>query len=274
MSRLLSISICLALVSSTSAVADDGAAEPFQNVVPASELVNLKMLTMDGVDIGTVSDIVIDREYGQIAFFAVRSKRSTNVLGNAYFLPASSVSLSSNAGRLTCNSTFEDVEHYGDLTKSGPMPLINTAVMSKLYSHYEAKPYWDTSVKVDQQLSLITVDELDGRIVRDSDWHVIARVKELLVEATGNWRVAYLSLGALPDAKTNQRIAVPMAAFAQETLSPTWLLDVPESALLLKQTFKRGDWPTEVNPGWNEFVHVKYGTSTAAGLQDAGTKTN
>ena len=75
------------------------------------------------------------------------------------------------------------------------------------------------------------MDELDGRIVRDSDWHVMARVKELLVEAIGNWQVAYLSLGALEHAKSNHRIAVPMAAFAQKTLSPTWLLDVPESAL-------------------------------------------
>lgn len=250
---------------------DDALVETFQSVVPASQVINHSVISSDGVEMGTVSDIVIDRNFGCVALIAVRSNQSPALVGSSYFVPPESVSYSVEKDRLTCAASSKEMKHFGDLTKSGPMALIKTSAMAKLYEGYQATPYWKAADETDSRLSLITVDELDGRIVRDSDWQVVARVQEILLEPQGNWRVAYLSLGAIAGADRKQRLAVPMAAFALKQLSPTWLLDVSSSAELLKKTFPRGEWPTEVDRGWTEFVHVKYGASLDGGLQQLPT---
>lgn len=263
----LSLSLII-LLTSVSAHGEDSLVEKFESVAPASHFINHTVVSKDGVEVGVVSDIVLDREHGCVAFIAVRSKHSPNVIGNAYYLPPESIRCSDEQSHLNCTASFEQIERFGDLTKTGPMTLINPDSMAKLYKGYQATLYWKTAGETKKRLSLITVDELDGRIVRDTDWQILARVQEVLVEPRGKWRVAYLSLGELTSSEKDQRLAVPMAAFAQKSLSPTWLLDVPASAKLLKQTFKQGEWPTEVDRGWTEFVHVKYGTAPDGGLQD------
>lgn len=268
MHRSLALAFTAAILTTSQSPAADKTSGKFENAIAASELVNRTVISKDGVEIGPVSDIVVDREHGRVAFLTVRGKRSPNILESSYFLPPEIVEYSPQTRSLTCTSSFEEIEHYGDLTDVLPMTLIQTTAMSKLFEHYGVRPYWDTAGKTTEKMSLITIDELDGRIVRDTDWQLMARIKEVIVEPSGHWRVAYLSLGELNKADDDQRLAVPMAAFAQKTLSPTWLLDVPGSAELLKKTFTRGEWPVEIDRGWTEFVHVKYGTAPDGGLQD------
>lgn len=268
MKRKLIIAITAAMLNASLVPAAEKSPDTFSDVVAAAELTNLTVIANDGVELGTISDVVVDRDYGRVAFIAIRSKRSANLIGNAYYLPPETINYSPKQQRLTCSASFEDIEHYGDLTDAVPMTLIQTESMAKLYGHYKVKPYWPLSKNAKKVRSLITVDELDGRIVRDSDWRILARVNEVMVEPEDQWRVAYLSLGALQEKDSGQRLAVPMAAFAQQTLSPTWLLDVSSNAKLLNHSFERGDWPLKIDRGWTEFVHVKYGKAPDGGLQD------
>jgi hypothetical protein len=148
-----------------------------------------------------------------------------------------------------------------------PATFAEAGTLRLLYEHFDVKPYWNA--KPDQhRLNVITVDELDGRIVRDANWNKLGRVEEILLAPQKQWKVAYLALTELSgEPKSPDRVAVPMAAFAIGTLSPTWLLDVPRESLLLKATFEAGDWPLKIDRGWIEFTHVKYGDDVLGGVQ-------
>jgi hypothetical protein len=165
---------------------------------------------------------------------------------------------------------YEDVEHAGDIVDAMPASRLSDAAVAEIYRHFQVAPFWMSSADSDQSLSLVTVDEMDGRIIRDDKWHILARVRELLIAPHDDWTVAYLGLGELSDQQASKRIAVPMSAFVHRSYSPTWLLDVSTDAELLKQTFETGEWPTEIDRGWIEFTHVKYGRSAVDGVQNSG----
>ncbi|MEZ6130000.1 MAG: hypothetical protein R3C59_15055 [Planctomycetaceae bacterium] len=242
----------------------------FEQVVPAKSVINHRVEDSHGVLVGTVADIVLDRQYGRVAFFAITSRRSGNTVASNYFIAPGAVDLWTADGRLRLKIPFEKVEHVGDIVKPVPMTYLDPAALKQLYHEHGAEPYWQQDKKNSSNtLYLVTTDELDGRIIRDADWNKLARVEEVLLCPQDGWKVAYLALDELRGHdRDDLRIAVPMGAFARKTLSPTWLLDVPLEAELLKKTFEPDDWPKEIDRGWIEFTHVKYGTSSLGGLVD------
>lgn len=242
----------------------------FTDVVPASDLINMKVTGNSGEAIGRINEVFIDRDAGVVAFLAVRRIDATRILDDTTYLPASTLTLSSDGKSLSCDKAEMLQAGLSRPNLSGPVSLNQTKALAKLYTTFNTQPYWDTKAKQSNNRSLIAVDELDNRIIRDADWRQLGRVKEVMVVPHGKWQVAYLSVGDFVQGKTSSdRVAVPMAAFVRQTLSPTWLLEVSADAELLKQTFRKGQWPTEIDRGWTEFVHVKYGTNPSGGLQQS-----
>ncbi|MCA9009587.1 MAG: hypothetical protein KDB01_07570 [Planctomycetaceae bacterium] len=143
-------------------------------------------------------------------------------------------------------------------------------LLAKLYTAQGAVPYWNENASAaSDPLDLTTADELDGRLIRDADWNQLGRVEEVLLAPMDHWKIAYLSIAELRgNLRPEDRIPVPMGAFSRKTISPTWLLDVPEDFGLLTKTFEVGDWPQEIDRGWIEFSQEKYGRSALGGLVD------
>lgn len=272
--RLILKTLFLTLLSAHICLADNrdqaGTEIEFTQVIPAQAIINQRVEDRYGVLVGTVSDIVIDRQNGRVAYFAVNSRRARNTRASNYLLPPDVVGRWTPDGRLHLDIPYEKVEHVGDIVKPVPMNSMDSRSLRKIYEEYGVKPYWsEDGQDLADTLYLVTVDELDGRIIRDADWHKLARVEEVLLAPHNAWKVAYIALDELDGQDdADRRIAVPMSAFARRTLSPTWLLDVPLEAELLQKTFAPGEWPTEIDRGWIEFSHVKYGTSALGGLVD------
>lgn len=271
--------VALAAITSCTAVADDGGGSPssgdgetatnvqFDQVVPARQMILQRVEDRHGVLLGELADIVIDRSYGRVAFFAINSRRAPNTKPNNYFVPPVVVNKWTADGRLQLKVSMEEVEALREIVDPVPATFAEKETLRMLYDHFESKPYWTT--KSDQQaLHMITVDELDGRIVRDAEWNKLGRIEEILLAPQDKWKVAYLAVNELyADGKSPDRLAVPMAAFAVGTLSPTWLLEVPRNSELLQATFESGDWPLKIHRGWIEFTHVMYGENPLGGVQ-------
>lgn len=242
------------------------AAVTFDSVVPARQLINKVILSKDGTDIGNVADIIVDREYGTVAFLTARTRRSIDDIPNVFAIPAQQLSFKAGSNAIRSSVATDDLHPVKD-TDLAPTRLTEKKKLLKLYDHYGVKPYWGEESKSDT-LNLITVDEMDGRVVRDGSWDIVGRVQEILLAPQKNWQVAYISLSHL-DGKSNsdERVAVPMSAFALKALSPTWLLDLPEDTALLQRRFDEDNWPLEIHRGWIEYTHVRYGSSALNGLQ-------
>lgn len=152
--------------------------------------------------------------------------------------------------------------------QSCPAASVSDSDLAQLYKFYKAAPSSSTAKDDATPPMLTTVDVLDGRVVRDAARVKFGRIEEILLSPGDNWKIAFLALSQFNGHKDeNERLAVPLAAFVQLPAKTTFLLDIPEEARLLEQTFKVGDWPHKIERGWVEFTHVKYGAAATDGIQ-------
>lgn len=261
------ISACVTLLTTATLFAD-GIELQYSSVTPATSIVNKKASTESGTYLGKVGHVVIDREFGRLAAVAVRRPATEGQIRTSLMLPAPLLRYEPGAEDIVVAASAESLRSVANGVEGYPTSLSDPAEMGRLYDQFGVSKYWVDREEPDAALALVTADELDGRIIRDTEWRQLARVKDILLAPKDGWAVSYLALGELHDAGSSERIAVPMAAFARKTLSPTWVLDVSSEAKLMKETFRSGEWPTEVSRGWIEFTHVKYGTNAEGGLQD------
>ena len=273
------VPVCsILLVSSMTFAADDATASPpesagveveFDDVVSASHIINAEVHDTDGEIIGSVADVVLDTEFGQLAFISIRNTKKVAKVDNVFFLPPSCLKNWSDDKGLKVNVSQQQIQDGRSKAKTLQPSLVFPSKLVALYERFGAKPYWPSERVQDMRLHLVSIDEMDGRVVRDVDRKKFARVDDVLLTPDKNWKVAYLSLrdlAAVSDGE--QRLAIPLAAFVRDSHSAGLTLEIPAESELLKETFKTGNWPKEINRGWIEFVHVKYGKATLSGLQD------
>lgn len=267
--------ILFAVVVSPIAVADEksddaGVHVTFREVIPAASMINRKVMDQKGELLGTVSDIVIDLDFGCVAFFTIDRRQSKTPVFDTHFFPPSAVEEWNSDSGLRLHVARQELDRVANLIHVIPPSLVDPKRLSVLYELYQTKEYWPKDHPKDAALPLVTVDELDGRIVRDLHWQRFARIEEVLLTPDHGWRIAYLSLGEVSGKDSvKDRVAVPMAAFAKKAESPTWLMDIPADSAILQSTFAAGEWPQEIDRGWIEYIHVKYGSAVLGGVQRA-----
>ncbi len=273
--------LCSMLMLLSAAFASDGtlASPPasvgvevrFKDVVSASQMINAKIHDADGEVMGTVVDVALDTEFGELAFISVRNTKKNAKVDNVFFLPPKCIESWNDDGlKVTVNQ--QQVQNGQSKAKILQPSLIFPGKLAELYQRFDTKVYWPAEREQDMRLNLVSIDEMDGRVVRDANRQKFARVDDVLLTPDQNWKVAYLSLRDLAGVSDgNQRVAIPLAAFVRDSQSAGIRLEIPAESELLKQTFASGEWPKEIDRGWIEFVHVKYGKATLDGLQEVAS---
>ena len=270
--------LCSMLMFSSAAIAsNDTTASPpasvgvevqFKDVVSASHMINAKIHDTEGELMGTVVDVVLDTEFGELAFISVRNTKKDAKVDNVFFLPPKCIkSWNDDARKVTVSQ--RQLQNGQSKAKILQPSLVSPGKLAELYQRFDAKVYWPAERTQDMRLNLVSIDEIDGRLIRDVDRRKFARVDDVLLTPDQNWKVAYLALRDLARVSDgNQRVAIPLAAFVRDSQSAGLRLEIPPDSELLKETFTSGEWPKEINRGWIEFVHVKYGKATLDGLQE------
>lgn len=68
-----------------------------------------------------------------------------------------------------------------------------------------------------------------------------------------------------PDARL--RTAMPLGAIVAGPDQPKWLCELPRQTFAEMPTFAESSWPTAVDRGWIEYIAVRYGSATQAGVR-------
>ncbi len=274
------IRICtlLVLLTAASTVAQEKSAdrlEPqFADIVVAQSLMNQEVVDSNGDRIGTVDDIVLDLATARVAFFT--TSRYESAAGRddqqyprrEFLLIPSLIPEWENDKPLRISVPMNDLWRCSEDLQSCSAASVSDSDLAQLYKFYKAAPSSSTAKDDATPPMLTTVDVLDGRVVRDAARVKFGRIEEILLSPSDNWKIAFLALSQFNGHKDeNERLAVPLAAFVQLPAKTTFLLDIPEEARLLEQTFKVGDWPHKIERGWVEFTHVKYGAAATDGIQ-------
>lgn len=247
----------------------------FDEVIPAQEMLQREIVDESGVIAGFVDDVVLDVHYARVALVVINCSKSaaghSDIEGVAFeqLLIVPSVIQGWKSGQpLKLSIPIIAVQNSSTTMAQKPLTSWGEEEMAAIYKHYDADLYWRSPKGVDASPSLMSVDELDGKLIRDADRKKFGRIEEVLLSPEKNWSIAFIAMSQFKNHKSGaDRIAIPLSAFARRRSSATWMLDVPGEAKLLGTTFPAGEWPKQIDAGWSEFTHVKYGASVEGGMQ-------
>ena len=105
-------------------------------------------------------------------------------------------------------------------------------------------------------------------LVGDSHGVKVGVISDLaIVESSG--LLAYTAL-AERVAAAGKFHAVPLSAYLAKPGERAWQLDLPAESVGQTKTFSADHWPSTMDRGWLEYVHVNYGRSTFDGVRTVG----
>ena len=143
--------LCSMLMLSPSAFASDdtaigppasvGVEVQFNEVVSASQMINAKVRDADGEMIGTVADVVLDTEFGELAFIAVRNMEKVAKIDNVFFLPPNCLETWNDDDGLTANITRQQIADRRSKAKTLQPSLVVPSKLTQIYEQFDAKLY-------------------------------------------------------------------------------------------------------------------------------------
>ena len=254
----------------------DSSGLQFGELFPAQWMMHREIVDETGVNVGIVDDVILDVDNGRVAFLIIKRSKppadhsDVKDVAIEQFLVVPSVLDESRSDQpLKLSILLKRVQESSTTMGRKPLTSFGQAELAEIYKHYEAELYWKSPKGVEALPSLMSADDLDGKLIRDADRIKLGRIEEVLLSPEKHWSIAFLALSQFKDHKSgDDRVAVPLSAFARRSTATTWLLDVPKEAKLLGTTFIAGNWPHEIDGGWIEFTHVKYGASAEGGIQN------
>lgn len=233
----LSFSLVLVLaaaIGSAEAAPQTRQATQYDRIVRGSTLIGMSVMDEQRNPLGYVEEVIIDHKNGYLALFGVR--RSDNPDGPLMLVPPVRAEFHPDKGWIRL---VQPLAMYATRVEAR-VDQITAQQMTSIYSLSEAKPFWS------QPYGLVTLDDLDGRIVRGTGWKKIGRIHDVALAPGENWKLAYVVLSELP-AGDDQFIAVPVKALRRAKRSPTWLIQATPESLKRLPRF-RDDWPRMAKP--------------------------
>ncbi len=248
----------------------------FDEVIPAQEIMHRDIVDESGANAGIIDDVVVDINNGRVAFLIIKRSTSaadqtdnTGVVLERLPVVPSVIREGKRDQPLKLSIGMKALQGSSNAVRQTPLTSLGELELTAIYKHYDADLYWKSPKGVQASPSLMSVDVLDGKLIRDADRKKFGRIEEVLVSPKTHWSIAFLALSQFKDHKSaDDRIAVPLSAFSRGSTAATWLLDVPNEATLPGTTFMAGNWPHGIDGGWIEFTRVKYGASVAGGIQN------
>lgn len=146
------------------------------------------------------------------------------------------------------------------------------------YRVHGLQPYWDKQHNEDDitgnsaatkndRFFLLT--QLKEARVADAAGEKLGHIMDAVI-STSDGKVLYVLLNHQQQTDSDEStmtIPVPLAAFVVPTGTGEWFIDLPEELLDTTQAVENGKLPAEINRGWVEYVHVKYGGGVFDGVQ-------
>ncbi len=247
----------------------------FDTIFSAQSMMQREIVDESGVSAGVIGDIILDVQNGRVALLIIKRSNSavntidSNAVAFEQFAVVPSVIQDWKSDEpFELSIPLKQVQSSSAVVEQKSLTSFSESDLAAIYRHYEADLYWKSTKGNTAVPSLMSIDELDGKLIRDADRSKLGRIEEVLLAPDQHWSIAFLALSQFRDHGGSQdRIAIPLSALARRRSSSAWLLEISKEAKLPGETFIAGQWPTVIDAGWVEFTHVKYGASTDGGIQ-------
>ncbi|MEZ6097795.1 MAG: carboxypeptidase regulatory-like domain-containing protein [Pirellulaceae bacterium] len=220
-----------------------------------------------------IIDVTVDFRHGRVAFIAVdpffNDEEKGAKKGAVLLLPEMLWAVGGH--RFGVDLTKEK---FDDLPRIEMNPTDRELQWDRVAAYFEGHwstfeefcevPYWTDKSKPPLLRQLSTVLKTP---VASAQQKELGQIVDVAITRPRG-RVAYVALRhAGGSGKKGVLYPVPLPAFVLDPKSDTWVLEVPADVLEDTPTFPADAWAKELDRGWIEYVHVRYGNAAFGGVQ-------
>ncbi len=233
----------------------------------STAILHAKVVSEIGDVIGEVSDLLLDLQHGHLSTVLITRQNSKDEKSQQIAVPWSVLHRTKEMSfEIRCS--MEKLERAPELDPKHEDSALTRQWATTVYDHFgikqrEIKQEKAASVE-DYQLSRAT--SLKNIRVNDLKGAELGHVIGFAI-ATRDGLLVYAGLAVT---KSDQGLqAIPLSAFIVKPSQPEWLLDIAVEALIERPNFPKSAWPTAIDRGWSEYVHVLYGRPVFEGVRSA-----
>ena len=221
-----------------------------------------KLRTNDDRVAGKITDLVLDLDAGRLAFVVVEGNKG--VVGSA-----DKLALPLGLFRDVATSHEPTLQGTPANWQAAPAIKVPQGEMTRkwaagVFQSFGLSPYWnDKEQDASNADQLSSLSQLRNKAVRNGNGEPLGRINDFAATAGGE--IAYAGLARTE--KAERLYPIPLSAFIALPGSADWQLNLPKEILENTPTFASGAWPTTLDRGWVEYVHVRYGRSGFDGIE-------
>jgi len=229
-------------------------------IASAVKLAKLKVADEKGNEVGQVDDLLLDLGAGRVALVLISpadGKGQVLVPARRLVFPHDDKPVTLNAGSAPLAST-ERWKNEGTNTK------FNRAQIAAIYKRDSQKMY-----RVEDDAADVTAwfSGLAEQKVANTEGAEVGSVVDMAVTIP-TAAIAYAAVSCNCFAESEQKLfPIPLSAFVVEPGAAGWVLELPLDIVEKTPTFAKDAWPTTIDRGWVEYVHVRYGRSPLEGVR-------
>ncbi|MGD9646429.1 MAG: PRC-barrel domain-containing protein [Pirellulales bacterium] len=230
-------------------------------ITHAGQLAKKKVADADGNVVGKVDDLLLDLGAGHVALVLVSPSDGQGQV----LVPASRFKFTGDASQLSLKPEGQPLDKTERWKNEGVNTGFNRAQIAKLYERDKQPLY-----HVEPDAADVTgwFSGIAEQQVHNTQEVEIGSVVDLAITLPDG-AIAYAAVSCDCFADSEQKLfPIPLSAFVVKPGAKAWILELPLDIVERTPTFAKDAWPTEIDRGWVEYVHVRYGRSPLGGVRE------
>lgn len=251
----------------------------FGQIVRSDSWLGRQVFGQRGKLVGVAKDLALDLETGHLALVLVKLSGLDEKSQGYLAVPPAAIEISEKGLQLKQNVEDSRLANARRLPESAYHRQLNRGWAEQQFNLFQRQPYWVREVKVQGKDSskqpidnnshkkhymLTLASKLNGIQINDKDGTSIGTVKGFAV-VPGDGRIVYAAVKLSED--DAKLYPVPLGAFVVDQPEQPWSVELARETVADTPGFTADNWPDQVERGWIEYVHVRYGRAAIGGVQ-------
>ena len=233
----------------------------------SNALLRAKVVSEKGALIGEIVDLLLDLEQGHLSTVVIARQGTQEGKSQQFAIPWSGLHRNKeNVFEIRC--TKEKISLAPELDPKLEVESMTRQWAKTVYDHFGIKERTieGEKPKTSDDYPLTRATSLENVRVNNLMGTKLGHLSGFAVSASDGL-IVYAALSVTQSAQGMQ--AIPLSAFIVKPSQTEWLLDISEEALAERPGFRKSAWPTAIDRGWSEYVHVLYGRTVFEGVRSA-----
>jgi hypothetical protein len=218
-----------------------------------------KLASNDFKGSAKIQDVIMDLDTGHVPF-VVLAVEDADGAAAPLVVPTSAIR-DFGTREQSLRLTAEELRQSPKVPKAASE--LTRAWATSVLGHFKTEPYWKAdNDRVSDRDVLVRASQLHDVVVLADDGKPLGRIQDFAMTSRGD--IAYAGLSRHD--KTDQLHPIPLSAFIAPVGNAEWRLNLPPDIVENTPKFAAASWPTTLDRGWLEYVHVRYGRSVFDGV--------